>query len=126
MRLLIVDDNENMRRLIKTLVGDLAQQIFECSDGVDALSSFTEHQPDFVLMDIEMAKVDGLTAMTRIKSAYPDARIIVVSNYDNAPLREAARNAGAFQYVPIDKLLLLRAILSRDANSAAKVFSSDS
>ncbi|HZS45857.1 MAG TPA: response regulator transcription factor [Blastocatellia bacterium] len=116
MRLLIVDDNENMRRLIKTLVGDLAQQIYECSDGVYALSSFTEHQPDYVLMDIEMEKVDGLTAIAQIKSAYPAARVVVVSNYDNAPLREAAQNAGACQYLPKDKLLLLRAILSREAS----------
>lgn len=115
MRLLIVDDNENMRRLIKTLVGDLVQQVYECADGIDALSSFTEHQPDFVLMDIEMEKVDGLTAMAQIKSAYPAAKVVVVSNYDNAPLREAAREAGACQYVPKDKLLLLRAILGRDA-----------
>lgn len=117
MRLLIVDDNENMRRLIKTLVGDLVEQVYECSDGFDALSSFTEHHPDFVLMDIEMEKVDGLTALAQIKSADPTAKVVVVSNYDNAPLREAAKNAGACQYVPKDKLLLLRAILSRSACS---------
>jgi CheY-like chemotaxis protein len=56
MRLLIVEDNLEMRRLIVHVVRKLSDAIFECEDGAEALSAYREHLPDWVLMDIEMPK----------------------------------------------------------------------
>ena len=51
MRLLIVDDNPGIHRVIKSIVSDLADEIFDCIEGPKALAAYLAHRPDFVLMD---------------------------------------------------------------------------
>ena len=101
-----------MRRMVKSLIGDLFENIFECGDGAEALPAYTEHGPDWVLMDINLPKVDGITTTRQIIEAYPQARIVIVTNYDDAYLREAARSAGACEYVLKQNLIELRRILT--------------
>lgn len=114
--MLIVEDNEPMRRTIKSLLSDLVTHFYECSDGSHALAAYAEHQPDWVLMDIELEPVDGLTATKQIKATYPDARIIIVTNYDEPILRESARAAGAFAYVLKENLFTLSQLLREHAH----------
>lgn len=109
--LLIVDDNAKMRRMMRSLVEDLASAVYECSNGREALAAYDAHQPDFVLMDIAMAEVDGITATRQIREAHPAAQIIIVTNYDEVSLREAAQSAGACGYVVKDNLLDVRRLL---------------
>jgi CheY-like chemotaxis protein len=112
MTILIVEDNELMRLLIKKLLGDLTETFVECDDGAQALEAYRRHHPDWVLMDIKMKEVDGLAATRQIKAAFPEARIIIVTGYDDARLRAAAQEAGACGYVHKENLLELRQILS--------------
>ena len=111
MKVLIVDDSEPMRRMIKTVIGDLVAEIFERSDGSEALVAYREHQPDIVLMDLKMAETDGLAATRQIKQIFPEARIIMVSHWEDEALREDARLAGAEAYVGKSNLQPLRRIL---------------
>ena len=111
MRLLIVEDSQQMRREIKLFVSDLAEEISECGDGAEALAAYSAQHPDWVLMDIRMEKVDGLTATRQIKAAHPEARIMILTSYDDDALREAARMAGACEYVTKQNLLEVRRIL---------------
>ena len=111
MTLMIVDDNPAMRRLIKSIVCDLADLISECSDGSQAVEAYAAQQPDWVLMDIEMKVLDGLSATRQIKAAFPDARIVIVSEYDHPDWRDEARSAGAVRYVLKENLSALRGIL---------------
>ncbi|MCM3871437.1 MAG: response regulator, partial [Pyrinomonadaceae bacterium] len=62
MKLLIVEDNEQMRRTIKSFMDDIAEAVFECADGADALAAYELRRPDWVLMDIEMKRMDGISA----------------------------------------------------------------
>ena len=115
--LLIAEDNEKMRRLLKSLLGDLVSAVWECSDGAEVLAAYNHHRPDFVLMDIQMKLMDGITATRRIKAADPAARIIIVTDYDQADLREAARQAGACAFVAKENLLeLVRFLQAQSAN----------
>src|SRR5438477_448455 len=66
MTLLIVDDNREMRQLIKSIVGDNGDEIFECEDGDEVLAAFTTHRPDWILMDVEMKRLDGLKATAEL------------------------------------------------------------
>ena len=102
-----------MRREIRLFVSDLAEEIGECSDGAAALAAYAAHRPDWVLMDIMMAEVDGLTATRQIKAAHPEARIMILTGHDDADLRAAARSAGACEYVTKENLLEVRRILGR-------------
>jgi CheY-like chemotaxis protein len=115
MNLLIIEDNEPMRRVIKSFVADLAEMIYECGDGAQALLVYARHRPDWVLMDIQMEPVDGLTATGQIIAAFPDARIMIVTDYNDAKMREAAHLAGATEYVAKENLFDVRRILSASA-----------
>jgi CheY-like chemotaxis protein len=112
MNLLIVEDNKQMRDMMKSILADLAQAVYECGDGSEAFASYAEHKPNWVLMDIEMKELDGISATRQIMAAFPEAHIVIVTNYDDADLREAARRAGACEYVVKENLLGLRRILS--------------
>ena len=112
MTILIVDDNEQMRRMVKSLIGDMFQSIFECGDGAEALPAYKKHSPDWVLMDIDLPKLDGISATRQIIAAYPNARVMIVTNYDDADLREAARSAGACEYVLKQNLIEIRGVLA--------------
>jgi DNA-binding NarL/FixJ family response regulator len=112
MNLLIIEDNKQMYRAMKSFVLDLAEGIYECRSGSEALAAYARHRPDWVLVDLEMAQAGGLRWVLEIKRAYPEARILIVSNYDDADLRAAALDAGACEYVVKHDLLSVRRILS--------------
>ncbi|HKQ06923.1 MAG TPA: response regulator transcription factor [Blastocatellia bacterium] len=113
MKLLIAEDNDGMRGLIKRLVADFASEIYECRDGSEALAVCLARQPDWVLMDIRLDGLNGLTATRRITAAWPQAKIMIITDYDDDELREAARHAGACEYVVKENLLELRRLLVR-------------
>jgi two-component system chemotaxis response regulator CheY len=112
MKVLIVDDNEEVRRMISTFIADLVDEVIECADGIDVLSAYSSHRPDFVLMDLKMKLVDGLTATKQIKREFPEARIVMVSQCEEQRLRAAAALAGAEAYVGKADLDPLRKILA--------------
>jgi DNA-binding NarL/FixJ family response regulator len=111
LKLLIVDDNAAVRRLIRSIVLPFASEIFECTDGADALSAYQTEGPDVVLMDIRMSEVDGIQATKQIKAADPTAKIVIVTDYDDDALRAAAMRAGACGYALKDNLLDLVRLL---------------
>jgi CheY-like chemotaxis protein len=112
MKVLIVDDSKPMRRMIKTFLADLTAEVVECGDGSEALAAYRQHQPDVVLMDLKMVKMDGLEATRQIKQSFPEARIVIVSQWEEVSLREQALLAGAEAYVGKSDLEPLRQILT--------------
>jgi DNA-binding NarL/FixJ family response regulator len=92
--------------------------IQECVDGADAIAAYAASRPDFVIMDIGMKDLDGIAVSKQLKAMDPAARIVLVSDYDDAAMRESAGDAGACGYVLKDNLLeltgLLRAVSARD------------
>ncbi len=97
-----------MRELIKRVIGDLAEGVWECSDGRDALDLYEKHRPAWVLMDIRMEHMDGLAATQQITTAWPFARVLVVTSYTDEDLREAAHRAGARGFISKENLLEIR------------------
>jgi CheY-like chemotaxis protein len=112
MKILIVDDSVRMRQMIRTFIGDLTSDIVECEDGSEALEAYRTHRPDLVLMDVKMARMDGLAATSQILESFAHARIVIVSQWDDTLFREAARLAGAETIVSKSDLLPLRDILA--------------
>ena len=83
IRILAVDDHALVRQGIAVLVGtapDLAL-VAEASNGREAVQQFRAHRPDITLMDLQMPNVNGIEAIGRIKSEFPDAKILVLSTY---------------------------------------------
>jgi CheY-like chemotaxis protein len=112
MKILIVDDHKGMRELMRSYLPAVFDEIYECVDGSDALDCYREHLPDWVLMDWKMKRMDGIAATRQIIAAYPQARILLVTNFDDDNLRRAAREAGASHYVVKENLLLILEIIT--------------
>jgi CheY-like chemotaxis protein len=118
MKILIVEDNPQMRQLIRSVVERLAERVVECSDGEEAVAAYTEQKfsgDDRVLMDLHMQRLGGLEATRRLRAAFPEARIIIVTQYDDPHWREAARSAGACGYAHKENLLDLPLLLQAGA-----------
>ena len=117
---MIVDDNPKMREMIKRAIVEnvnSVKTIHECTDGREAIECYKEARPDWVLMDIQMEPVDGLTATRTIRNSYPDAKIIIVTAFGDGTYREAARSAGVYAFVLKENLRELPAILAGEASS---------
>jgi DNA-binding NarL/FixJ family response regulator len=112
MKIMIVDDSERMRQMIRTFIADISSDIVECEDGSEALEAYRTHRPDLVLMDLKMARMDGLAATSQILASFPLTRIVIVSQWDDAAFREAARRAGAETIISKSDLMPLRSILA--------------
>lgn len=96
---LIVEDQLPMRELLKTMLIGFASVVGECADGAEALTAYRRLRPDWILMDVELPHLDGIAATRQIVGDDPQARIVIVTNHNDALLKKAARDAGACRYV---------------------------
>ena len=99
MKLLIVDDYTDVRILLRNLFEDYFDEIIEASDGNIAVELYKKHLPDWVFMDIKMEHMDGITATKEIKRFDENAKIIVVTLYEDDQTKESVMNAGAYEIV---------------------------
>jgi DNA-binding NarL/FixJ family response regulator len=99
MKVMIVDDHSQIRKVLRRALAELAEEIVECADGADAVAAFPREQPDWTVMDVVMKGMDGFEATRRIRAIAPAARILIVSQHDSAPYRRAAAQAGACAFL---------------------------
>jgi DNA-binding NarL/FixJ family response regulator len=111
MNYIIVDDNEHIRNVIRQALCRADDRVVECSNGEEVIRAYREFQPDYVLMDIQMPGKDGIQTAQEIKRQFPDARIIIVTEYDTAAFRTAAAQAGAVAFVPKENIVALHDII---------------
>jgi CheY-like chemotaxis protein len=119
MTILIVEDNSGVRRLIRRAIGHLASEVYECEDGADALAAYRLHDPDLVLMDIRMPRMDGLSATRQIRASYPSAHVVMVTDYDDDKLRQASYQAGASGYALKQDLTELERIITNSSSESS-------
>ena len=110
--ILIADDNADVRRIIRNLIEEIDPEVIECPEGADAVETYDRHRPDWVLMDINMRPMDGLTAMSAIRQLDPEARVVIVSQHQDARTRESAMAMGAHAFVGKEVLMKLREVLN--------------
>ncbi len=101
IRLLIVDDQRLMREGLRTLL-ELERGfdiVGEAGDGQAALDAYAELQPDVVLMDIRMPGMDGVEATRRLHQAWPNARVIILTTFNDDVYVFEGLRAGALGYL---------------------------
>jgi SARP family transcriptional regulator, regulator of embCAB operon len=99
VRLLIADDRARTRRALRALLGTHAEfaLVGEVADGAEALTAVEQLQPNIVILDIRMPRLDGLAATRQIKARWPTIRVIAHSLAEE--LRADALAAGADAFV---------------------------
>lgn len=111
MKILLVEENSAVRRVLRNVLALPGTWIQECADMANAIAAYAAGRADVVVMDIGIKEPSGIAACEQIKAMDPGARIILVSDYDDAGLREGARDAGACGYVLKDNLVELPRLL---------------
>ena len=114
-KFLIVDDHAAFRQTLRAFLP--AGAVAECADGRAALACYAAERPDWVLMDIEMAGLDGLAATRQLKARFPEARVIIVSNHDEEEFRSAARALGVCGFVHKENLEELSPLITASENN---------
>jgi DNA-binding NarL/FixJ family response regulator len=109
IRIALVDDHPLLRQGIAALLADQADMklLAQASTGLEAVEQFRIHQPDVMLMDLQMPGMNGIDAMIAIRGEFPDARFIVLTTYTGDVQIVRALKAGARAY-------LLKSLLHRE------------
>lgn len=124
MRLMIVDDDYQIRegmRLGMEWEKLGIDEVFTCSNGIEALKSFEEKVPDIILVDVQMPGMTGLELTTKIRKIDTDVRVIFISAYSEFEYCRQALKLGADDYIlkPIEITKLEETIL-RNINEIEK------
>lgn len=100
-RVLVVDDYEPFRRAVCSILSKAPglQVIGEVSDGLEAVQRAEELQPDLILLDIGLPKLNGLQASNRIQRVAPSSKIVFVTRENDSVVVRAALSNGAKGYV---------------------------
>ena len=100
-RILVVEDHEDNRQILRDLLGNAGYQMIEAETGEDGLAAAAAHKPDLILMDIQLPGLDGYEATRRLKAdpALRSIPIIVVTSYALSGDEAKARAAGCDAYV---------------------------
>jgi two-component system, cell cycle response regulator DivK len=100
-RILVAEDQEDNRQILRDLLGNAGYEMIEAQDGEQALAQAAKHRPDLILMDVQLPLMDGYEATRRLK-ADPALRaipVIVVTSYALSGDEAKARAAGCDAYV---------------------------
>lgn len=100
-RILVVEDTEDNRRIMRDLLSSAGYDLIEAQDGEEGVAMAQKHRPDLILMDIQLPVLDGYQATRRIKAdpALAHIPIIAVTSYALSGDEAKTREAGCDGYV---------------------------
>jgi len=107
MKLLIVDDNADIRNMIKDILNSTFDEIIEHDDGEFVERVFSKEKPDYILMDVKMNKVDGFTATKNVLNYDSSAKIVIISQHNDDQTINEAYSAGAIKFIGKENLTKL-------------------
>lgn len=101
IRVMIVDDHGVVRAGLEQLIGtfDGVEVVGAAAGGAEAVEMAARHEPDVVLMDLEMPEVDGIAATARILAANPEVKVVVLTSFSDRERIVRALDAGAIGYL---------------------------
>ena len=96
--ILVVDDSDQIRGVVRKLLEGAGHEVIEAVDGRDALQRLYEVKPDLVLLDVSMPDMDGWTALERIREL-TSVPVLMVTARDAVPERVRGLKGGADDYI---------------------------
>ena len=117
-RILVVDDEQNARDALRTMLNEEGYQVAEASDGEEALARMSEFAPVVVLADVRMPKMDGITLLRKAREAGYDAAFVMMTAFGSIETAVEAMRAGAESFLvkPLDinaVLVVLQKVLEK-------------
>ncbi len=100
MRVLVCDDEPDIRLLFRVAFEAAGVEVSEAVDGFDCVEELGRHQPDLVILDLYMPRCDGFAALKKIHEAWPDLPVVVVSAHASVEVLRTGRQLGAVACFP--------------------------
>ena len=110
--ILIVDDETLQREILTTILADEGYETYSAASGEEALKLVKAYEPDIVLTDLKMGKMDGIELLEKLKALKPPPTVILMTAFGTVDSAVDAMKKGAFDYLtkPLDKEVVLLAI----------------
>jgi two-component system nitrogen regulation response regulator NtrX len=117
-RILVVDDEEGIRRVLSQLLEYEGHEVRSAGSGPEGIEVFRDFRPELTFMDVKMARMDGLEALTHLREIDPEALVVMISGHGTIDTAVEATRRGAYDFLekPLDTdriLLLLRNALQQ-------------
>lgn len=100
MKVLVVDDEAGVRRTLSMILEDEGYQVITASDGKEGLERALKEEPDLILCDIRMPRLDGLEFLEQYRKKNGQALVITITAYGSTELAVEAMQKGAYDYLP--------------------------
>lgn len=98
-RLLVVDDEQNIRRSLGMILGGAGFEVFDAASGEDALASLAQRSVDAMFLDVKLPGIDGLETLRRLRGDFPDLPVVMISGHATIERAVEATRLGAFDFV---------------------------
>lgn len=96
---LIVDDEETIRTVLKRILDREGYQVIQASNGLEALDRMKEQPAQFVISDINMPELDGLELLVKLKDKYPETKVLMITGYGTEYSPTMVVSAGADYFI---------------------------
>ncbi len=120
MKIMIVDEDKNFRNYLKAMINAHNDQCIELIDALYLNEDYENYRPGLVVIDLQMKKINGFTAAGKLLKEFPEARIAVLSSFEDGPLRAKAERMGIKNFIPKEYLFEFYEIISSDENDLIK------
>lgn len=100
MKILIIDDDDGLRKSLTLILKDAGYEVVQAEDGEQGLATAREQSPDMILCDVRMPKLDGLGFLEQYRASGGEALILVMTAYGGLELAMEAMQKGAYDYIP--------------------------
>src|SRR3989338_163439 len=110
--ILIVDDEANIRKVLRALLEQQGYTVWEAKDGIDALGLLGKEAIHTIITDQRMPRLDGLGLLKACLEKYPDIPVIIITAHENVETAVSALKLGAFDYIskPFEKTEMLQVL----------------
>lgn len=99
LKLLIVDDQKGIRRLLTEVFLEYGYEIESCANGIRALEVIPEFKPDLIIMDVKMPGMNGIDVLRKLRDTDKDIRVIMMTAYGDQHYVNQAEALGVARFI---------------------------